>query len=91
MQAELHTSINTVDVVNRFQKLESKEGEDLCSNHGGNTVTKAERKATSTPLQPICDQETHKTRVRLSFTHTHTHMYTQCVLHPRKYGFFHLQ
>ncbi|MCI4379369.1 hypothetical protein PGIGA_G00227350 [Pangasianodon gigas] len=64
MQAELHTSISTLDVVNRFQKkIESEEEEDIWSNHGGDGGTDPERSATSTLLQPVSNNQMHSTQV----------------------------
>ncbi|XP_026770094.3 zinc finger B-box domain-containing protein 1 [Pangasianodon hypophthalmus] len=64
MQAELHTSISTLDVVNRFQKkTEREEEEDVWSNHGGDGGTDPERSATSTLLQPVSNNQMHSTQV----------------------------
>ncbi|XP_058242882.1 mucin-2 [Hemibagrus wyckioides] len=64
MKAELHTSISTVDVVNRFQKKrDSEEEEDCWSNHGCDMGTDPECRATSTLLQPVCDNQMHNTEV----------------------------
>ncbi|XP_060734606.1 zinc finger B-box domain-containing protein 1 [Tachysurus vachellii] len=60
MQAELHTSISTVDVVNCLQKkLESEEEEDLWLNHASDM----RRIPASALLQPICDNQMHNTQV----------------------------
>ncbi|XP_047009181.2 zinc finger B-box domain-containing protein 1 isoform X2 [Ictalurus punctatus] len=61
MQAELHTSISTIDVVNRFQmKIEGGEDED--SGDGG---TNPECRAISTIFQPVSDNQMHGIRVLL--------------------------
>ncbi|XP_053479411.1 uncharacterized protein zbbx isoform X3 [Ictalurus furcatus] len=61
MQAELHTSISTIDVVNRFQmKIEGGEDED--SGDGG---TNPECRTISTILQPVSDNQMHSIRVLL--------------------------
>ncbi|TSR87325.1 WD repeat-containing protein 49 [Bagarius yarrelli] len=64
MQAELHTSISTLDVVNRFQKkLENKQEEECWLIHGGELGTDPEPRATSTLPQRVCDDQMNSTQV----------------------------
>ncbi|XP_053355854.1 zinc finger B-box domain-containing protein 1 isoform X1 [Clarias gariepinus] len=64
MQAELHTSISTLDVVNCFQKkTEKEEEEEIWLNHSDVGETHPECRATPEFFQAVNDNQIHNKQV----------------------------